>query len=90
MRVSRPRVFLAQICRSNRFAGPYITSTKTNNFLKIRLFWKTNMNCKLKLHSKGFLYYQILGAVTVLKFLQTLALDFPYICRQLEKQYGKL
>ena len=39
------------------------------------------MNCKLKLHSKGF-YYQILGAVTVLKFLQTLALDFPYICLQ--------
>ena len=43
-----------------------------------------NMNCKLKLHNKGFLYYQSLGAVTVLKFLQTLALDFPYICRQLE------
>ena len=39
------------------------------------------MNCKLKLHSKGF-YQQILGAVTVLKFLQTLALDFPYICLQ--------
>ena len=38
------------------------------------------MNCKLKLHSKGF-YQQILGAVTVLKFLQ-LALDFPYICLQ--------
>ena len=34
------------------------------------------MNCKLKLHSKGF-YYQILGAVTVLRFLQTLALDGP-------------
>ena len=33
------------------------------------------MNCKLKLHSKGF-YLQVLGAVTVLKFLQTLALDF--------------
>ena len=39
------------------------------------------MNCKLKLHSKGF-YQQILGAVTVLKFLQKLALDFPYICPQ--------
>ena len=39
------------------------------------------MNCKLKLHSKGF-YYKILGAVTLLKFLQTLALDFPYICLQ--------
>ena len=37
------------------------------------------MNCKL--HSKGF-YQQILGAVTVLKFLQKLALDFPYICLQ--------
>ena len=39
------------------------------------------MNCKLKLHSKGF-YQQILGAVTVLKFLQKLALDFPYIFLQ--------
>ena len=28
------------------------------------------MNCKLKLHSKGF-YYQIVGAVMLLKFLQT-------------------
>ena len=37
------------------------------------------MNCKLKPHSKGF-YQQILGAVTVFKFLQKLALDFPYIC----------
>ena len=35
------------------------------------------MNCKLKLHSKK-IYYQTLGAVTVLKFLKTLALDFPY------------
>ena len=39
------------------------------------------MNCKLKLHSKGF-YQKILGAVTVLKFLQKLASDFPYICLQ--------
>ena len=39
------------------------------------------MNCKLKLHSKGF-YQHILGAVTVLKFLQKLAIDFPYICLQ--------
>ena len=59
------------------------------------------MNCKLKLHSKGF-YQQILGAVTVLKFLQRLALDFPYICLQffpgnfswqeekfLDQMYGK-
>ena len=34
------------------------------------------MNCKLKLHSKGF------GAEPVLKFLQTLVLDFPHICLQ--------
>ena len=39
------------------------------------------MNCKLKLLSKGF-YQQSLGAVTVLKFLQKLALDFPYTCLQ--------
>ena len=39
------------------------------------------MNCKLKLHSKVF-YKQILGAVTMLKFLQKLVLDFPYICLQ--------
>ena len=39
------------------------------------------MNCKLKLHSKGF-YQHILGAVPVLKFLQKLALDFPHICLQ--------
>ena len=37
---------------------------------------------KLKLHSRGF-YELILGAVTVLKILQTLALDFSYICLQL-------
>ena len=36
---------------------------------------------KRLLRSKGF-YYQILGAVTVLKFLQTLALDFLHICLQ--------
>ena len=39
------------------------------------------MNCKLKLHSKGF-YQKILGAITVLKFLQKVASDFPYICLQ--------
>ena len=33
------------------------------------------MNCKLKLHSKGF-YQQILGAVTVLKFLQKACFRF--------------
>ena len=36
------------------------------------------MNCILKLHSIGF-YQQILVAVIVLKFLQMLVLDFPYI-----------
>ena len=41
-----------------------------------RLFAKKYVNCKLKLHSKGF-YEQILGGVTVLKFFQTFALDFP-------------
>ena len=39
------------------------------------------MNCKLKLQNKGF-SEQVFGTVTVLKFLQTLALDFPYICLQ--------
>ena len=37
------------------------------------------MNFELKLHSSGFLYHEILWAVTVLKFLLTLAVDFPYI-----------
>ena len=36
---------------------------------------------KLKVHSKGF-YQQILRAVTVLKFRQMFALDFPHICLQ--------
>ena len=48
----------------------------SNNFRKTAIL-KKNMNCKLKLHSKEF-YYQILGAVIVLKFLQTLASDFPH------------
>ena len=52
----------------------------SNNFRKTAVLEK-NMNFKLKLHSKGF-YQQILGAVTVLKFLQKLALNFPYICLQ--------
>ena len=49
------------------------------------------MNCKLKLHSKGF-YQQILGVVTVLKFLQKLALDFPFTCLQflLENFYRQM
>ena len=52
----------------------------SNNFRKTD-FLEKKMNCKLKLHSKGF-YQRILGAVTVLKFLQKLVLDFPYICLQ--------
>ena len=44
-----------------------------------RLCWK-DMNCKLKLHSKG-LYWQIFGAVPVLNFLQTLAVDLClFVC----------
>ena len=39
---------------------------------------KIIMNCILKLHSNGF-YQQILVAIIVLKFLQMLVLDFPYI-----------
>ena len=46
----------------------------SNNFHKTAVL-KKKMNCKLKLHSKGF-YKQILGEVTLLKFPQTLALDF--------------
>ena len=54
----------------------------SNNFRKTTVVKKKKKkNCKLKLHSKGF-YQQILAAVAVLKFLQTLALDFPYICLQ--------
>ena len=39
----------------------------SNNFHKTAVLKKKSVNCKLKLHRKGF-YYQILGAVTVLKF----------------------
>ena len=39
---------------------------------------KIIMNCILKLHSNGF-YQQIFLAIIVLKFLQMLVLDFPYI-----------
>ena len=52
--------------------------------ISVKRLWhvlEKNMNCKLKLHSKGF-YQQILGAVTALKFLQKRTLDFPYICVQ--------
>ena len=52
----------------------------SNSFRETAVLEK-NMNCKLKLHSKGF-YWQIFGALTVLQFLQKLALDFPYICLQ--------
>ena len=53
----------------------------SNNFRKTAVMKKSVMNCKLKLHSKGF-YYKIWGAITLLKFLQTLVLDFTYICLQ--------
>jgi len=49
----------------------------SNNFHKMA-YLKKNMIFKLKVHSKGF-HQQILGAVTVLKFSQMLALYFPYI-----------
>ena len=52
-----------------------------SNKLRKTAFRKKYINCKLKLHSKGS-YRQILGAITVLKFFQRLALDFPYICLQ--------
>ena len=39
------------------------------------------MNCKLKLHSRAF------GAVPVLKFFQTLVLDFPHICLQFFRKF---
>ena len=42
----------------------------SSNFRKTDVL-KKKINCKLKLHSKGS-SKQILGAVTVLKFLQTL------------------
>ena len=53
----------------------------SNNFRKTADCSGKNMNCKLKLHSKGF-YQQIWVAATVIKFLEKLALDFPYICLQ--------
>ena len=52
----------------------------SNNFRKTPLL-KKKLNGKLKLHSKGF-YQQILWTFTMLKFHQTLAFDFPYICLQ--------
>ena len=66
----------------------------SNNFRKTAECPRKNMNCKLKLHNKGF-YQPIWGAATVIKFLQKLALDFPYICLQFfpgnfyRQMYGK-
>ena len=50
----------------------------SNNFRKTAVLNK-NINCKLKLQSKR-LVLKYFGGVPVLKFLQWLALDFPYIC----------
>ena len=50
----------------------------SNDFRKMAVL-KKNMTCKLKLQNKGF-YLKIFLGVLVLKFLQRLALDFPYIC----------
>ena len=47
-----------------------------NNFRKTAVL-KKKINCKLKLQSKGLSYK---NSLPVLKFLQRLALDFPYIC----------
>ena len=52
----------------------------SNNFRK-NDWSEKNMNCELKLYSQRF-YKQILGAATVLKFHQTLALAFPCIFLQ--------
>ena len=49
-----------------------------NDFHKTAVL-KKKMTCKLKLQNKG-LYLKLFGGVLVLKFLQRLALDFPYIC----------
>ena len=51
------------------------------------------MNYEAKIHSKGF-YYQILGAVTVLKFLQALALGpiqtSNFTCAELNSYFSRL
>ena len=51
----------------------------SNNLSKTAVL-KKKMNCKLKLQQRILLTN--FGVVNVLKFLQTLVLDFPYICLQ--------
>ena len=50
----------------------------SDGFHKTAVLKKT---CELKLHSKG-LYYQLMGAAPVPKFVRSRALDFPDICLQ--------
>ena len=52
----------------------------SNNFRKTAVLKKIYINRKLKLHSRRSKELQRILAV--LKFLQSLALDFPYICLQ--------
>ena len=54
----------------------------SDDFHKRAVLKKKKKNCKLKLHSKG-LYQQLMSAASVLKYVQSLALDFPDICLQL-------
>ena len=53
------------------------------NFPRTAVLKKIHINCKLKLQSKGCLK-KIGGGggggVSVVKFVQRLALDFPYTC----------
>ena len=51
----------------------------SNNLSKTAVL-KKKLNCKLKLQQRILLTH--FGVVNVLKFLQTLVLDFPYICLQ--------
>ena len=51
----------------------------SNNLSKTAVL-KKKLNCKLKLQQRILLTN--FGVVNVLKFLQTLVLDFPYICLQ--------
>ena len=51
----------------------------SNNLSKTAVL-KQKLNCKLKLQQRILLTN--FGVVNVLKFLQTLVLDFPYICLQ--------
>ena len=51
----------------------------SSNFRKTAVLEKYELQTKA---TQQRIYQQILGAATVLKFLQKLALDFPYICLQ--------